>query len=89
MSNLKNRLNKTASSNSILEALQNILENEISKKVDEIGWKEGTNGIIELVNANMDANYGIDIHQMANAMYEAIELWAEETQENFPNGTLN
>jgi len=88
MSNLKNRLKKTAGANSqeVEAKLYKIIEDQLLVKMQQIGWENGTDGVMELIDGYMDSNFSISIDMVATAITSSIDDWALETEENFPNG---
>lgn len=77
MSNLKNKLKKTADAIGIETDLYLVLEKEIDKKAKEIGYT----GDIEEVAALIDKNLGDhNTRNVADSIYIAIERWAEDAK---------
>jgi hypothetical protein len=88
MSNLKKKLNKTAAINSemVKAKLEQIVKEVIDKAAAGIGWEDGSDGVVELVDPIIQSEFGFDIAKMAEAICYSVEIWAEETKENYPNG---
>jgi hypothetical protein len=90
MSSLKKRLNKTAGDyEDIKSKIIKVVEEDIERQANIIGWEDGSSGVVELVNNIMDSEFGFDISKIAEAIGYSTEIWAEETKENYPNGTLD
>lgn len=82
------RLMKTAGKNKqeVHAAICKVIEDQILIKIKEIGWKDGTDGILELVDAYMDADFSVNVEMIVEAITSSVEDWADATKENFPNG---
>ena len=81
MSNLKNKLQKIAKGNErqITDKLRLIIEELILEKASEIGWTEGTSGVDELVEMNMEVDGGLDVETIASVICDAVEKWRNDT----------
>jgi len=90
MSNLKNRLKKTAGGSEISTKIYEIFNEEMSKKLKEANWPEDEiDGCMDIAEANMREISGYGVDKFADAMASACEEWLKDTTENYPNGPEN
>ena len=84
--NLKNKLQKTSNTSEIRQRLYDIVNEAITKKAQEIGWTDGADGVLELVDEYLNIEFGYNIANIATKINGAIEQWAKDTKENYPEG---
>ena len=76
MSSLKKRLNKTAGDyEDIKNKIIKVIEEDIERQANLIGWQDGSSGVVELVDNIMDSEFGFDISKIAEAIKSGSSGW--------------